>query len=203
MLSSHTVAKEIFRFDPNSQLGKFGIQFLLSSTFPESLQGVIVFFIIVEYNRDWEYMRMSSMNTITNLSKYGLHTRFMRSMNTTDELRHTDNTTLVPPRFLDTLSQVYHRRRPTLGLLILPPVSPFPTTIRRTARISIPPIEPNLAERARISAINLDDYQFDPLTPPPSPSTPFTIAAYQRMILETDPTPREEALTENIAKVST
>ncbi|GKE63301.1 hypothetical protein Tco_1513668, partial [Tanacetum coccineum] len=32
----------------------------------------------------------------------------------------------------------------------------------RTARISIPPIEPNLAERARIFAINLDDYQLDP-----------------------------------------
>ncbi|GJR84654.1 putative reverse transcriptase domain-containing protein [Tanacetum coccineum] len=52
-----------------------------------------------------------------------------------------------------------------------------PTT--RTARISIPPIEPNLAERTIISAINLDDYQFDPLTLPPSPSSPFTIAAYQ------------------------
>ncbi|GJX44909.1 hypothetical protein Tco_0261585 [Tanacetum coccineum] len=69
-------------------------------------------------------------------------------------------------------------------------------TIRRTARISIPPIEPNLAERARISAINLDDYQLDPVTPPPSPSSPFTMAAYQRMIAETDPTQREEALTE-------
>ncbi|GJV27573.1 hypothetical protein Tco_1384021, partial [Tanacetum coccineum] len=57
--------------------------------------------------------------------------------------------------------QVYHRRRPTLGLLILPSVSPFPPTIRRTARISIPPIEPNLAERAGIFAINLDDYQLD------------------------------------------
>ncbi|GJS68676.1 hypothetical protein Tco_0683241 [Tanacetum coccineum] len=98
-------------------------------------------------------------------------------MSNSDELRHTDNTTLVPPRLPDTLPQVYHRRRPTLGLLILPSVSPFPPTIRRTARISIPPIEPNLAERARISAINLDDYQFDPLTPPPSPSYPFTIAA--------------------------
>ncbi|GJT01819.1 hypothetical protein Tco_0822988 [Tanacetum coccineum] len=52
------------------------------------------------------------------------------------------------------------------------------------------------AERARISAINLDDYQLDPLTPPPSPSSPFTMAAYQRMIAETDPTQREEALTE-------
>ncbi|GKE27315.1 hypothetical protein Tco_1442699 [Tanacetum coccineum] len=109
-------------------------------------------------------------------------------MSNSDELRHTDNTTLVPPRFPDTLSQVYHRRRPTLGLLILPPVSPFPPTIRRTARISIPPIEPNLAERARISAINLDDYQLDPITPPPSPSSPFTMPAYQRMIAETDPT---------------
>ncbi|GKB59971.1 hypothetical protein Tco_0916157, partial [Tanacetum coccineum] len=83
-------------------------------------------------------------------------------------------------------------RRPTLGLLILP----FLPTIRRTARISILPIKQNLAERARISAINLDDYQLDPLTPPPSPSSPFTMAAYQRMIAETDPTQREEALTE-------
>ncbi|GKE38491.1 hypothetical protein Tco_1461896 [Tanacetum coccineum] len=68
--------------------------------------------------------------------------------------------------------------------------------MRRTARISIPPIEPNLAERARISAINLDDYQLDPLTPPPSPLSPFSMAAYQRMIAEMDPTQREEALTE-------
>ncbi|GKF46872.1 hypothetical protein Tco_0136674, partial [Tanacetum coccineum] len=66
----------------------------------------------------------------------------------------------------------------------------------RTTRISIPPIEPNLAECARISAINLNDYQFDPLTLPPSPSSPFTIAAYQRMISEMDPTQREEALIE-------
>ncbi|GKA09837.1 hypothetical protein Tco_0689270 [Tanacetum coccineum] len=65
----------------------------------------------------------------------------------------------------------------------------------RTARISIPPIEPNLAERARIFAINLDDYQLDPVTPPPSPSSPLTMSAYQRMIDETDPTQREEALT--------
>ncbi|GJU43605.1 hypothetical protein Tco_1200871 [Tanacetum coccineum] len=99
-------------------------------------------------------------------------------MSNSDELRHTDNTTLVPPRLPDTLPQVYHRRRPTLGLLILPSVSPFPPTIRCTARIYIPPIEPNLAECARISTINLDDYQFDPVTPPPSPSSPFTMAAY-------------------------
>ncbi|GJQ98174.1 putative reverse transcriptase domain-containing protein [Tanacetum coccineum] len=58
-------------------------------------------------------------------------------------------------------------------------VEPMKLHSERTARISIPPIEPNLAERAMISAINLDDYQFDPLTPPPSPSSPFTMAAYQ------------------------
>ncbi|GJR36872.1 hypothetical protein Tco_1212556 [Tanacetum coccineum] len=103
--------------------------------------------------------------------------RELAKMSNSDELRHTDNTTLVPPRLPDTLPQVYHKRRPTLGLLILSSVSPFSPTIRRTARISIPPIEPNLAERARISAINLDDYQLDPITPPPSPSSPFSMAA--------------------------
>ncbi|GJY88477.1 hypothetical protein Tco_0503105, partial [Tanacetum coccineum] len=110
-----------------------------------------------------------------------------RNMSNSDELRHTDNTTLVPPRLPDTLPQVYHMRRPTLGLLIFPFVPSFTLTLRRTVRISIPPIKPNLAERARISAINLDDYQFDPLTPPPSPSSPFTMAAYQQMISEMDP----------------
>ncbi|GJS74510.1 hypothetical protein Tco_0707351 [Tanacetum coccineum] len=116
-------------------------------------------------------------------------------MSNSDELRHTDNTTLIPPRLPDTLPQVYHRRRPTLGLLIFPSVLPFPPTIRRTARISVLPIEPNLAKRARISAINLDDYQLDPVTPPPSPSSLFSMASYQRMIAKTDPTRREEALT--------
>ncbi|GJR66662.1 hypothetical protein Tco_0012727 [Tanacetum coccineum] len=96
---------------------------------------------------------------------------------------------MVPPRLPDTLPQVYHRRGPTLELLILPSVLPPPPTIRRTARISfLPDIKPNLAERARISAINLDDYQLDPLTPPLSPLSPFSMAAYQRMIAETDPT---------------
>ncbi|GKC95258.1 hypothetical protein Tco_1160700, partial [Tanacetum coccineum] len=117
-------------------------------------------------------------------------------MSNSEELRHTGNNTLVPPRLPDTLLQVYRRRRPTLGLFILPSVSPFPLTIRRTTHISIPRIEPNLAERAKISAINLDDYQLDPVTPPPSPSSPFTMASYQQMIAETDPTQREEALTE-------
>ncbi|GKD82117.1 reverse transcriptase domain-containing protein, partial [Tanacetum coccineum] len=91
-----------------------------------------------------------------------------------DELSHTDNTTLIPPRLPDTLPQVYHRRCLTLGLLIFPSVLPFPPTIKRIARMSVLPIEPNLAERARISAINLDDYQLDPVTPPPSPSSPFS-----------------------------
>ncbi|GKD45307.1 hypothetical protein Tco_1269952, partial [Tanacetum coccineum] len=105
-------------------------------------------------------------------------------MSNLDELRHTDNTTLIPPRLPDTLPQVYHRRRPTLGLLILPSILPFPLTIRRTARMFVLPIEPNLAERARISAINLDDYHINlnPVTtPPPSPSSPFLMAAYQLM----------------------
>ncbi|GJY35607.1 retrotransposon protein, putative, ty1-copia subclass [Tanacetum coccineum] len=134
---------------------------------------------------------ISQANTISFESDYGCPS----DMSNSDELRHTDNTTLVPPRLPDTLPQVYHRRRPTLGLLILPSVPSFSPTIRRTTRISVLPIEPNLAERARISAINLDDYQLDPLTPPPSPLSPFSMAAYQRMIAETDPTRREEALT--------
>ncbi|GKB29249.1 hypothetical protein Tco_0868650 [Tanacetum coccineum] len=104
-------------------------------------------------------------------------------MSNSDELRHSDNTTLIPPRLPDTLPQVYHRRRPTLRLLILPSVLPFPPTIKRTARMSVLPIEPNLAERARISAINLDDYQLNPLTPPPPPSSPFSMSSVP--ILET------------------
>ncbi|GKB39055.1 hypothetical protein Tco_0883997 [Tanacetum coccineum] len=82
-------------------------------------------------------------------------------MSNSEELRHTGNNTLVPPKLPDILLQVYRRRRPTLGLLILPSVLPFPPTIRRTARISIPSIEPNLTERARIYAINLDDFQLN------------------------------------------
>ncbi|GKB09348.1 hypothetical protein Tco_0837660 [Tanacetum coccineum] len=144
-------------------------------------------------------IKVEKVNTVNHKLREAndyLTTELASDMSNSDELRHTDNTTLVPPRLPDTLPQVYHRRRPTLGLLVLPSVLPNPPTIRRTARISIPPIEPNLAERARIAAINLDDYQLDPLTPPPSPSSPFTMAVYQRMIAETDPTQREEALTE-------
>ncbi|GKB15950.1 hypothetical protein Tco_0849873, partial [Tanacetum coccineum] len=93
-------------------------------------------------------------------------------MSNSDELRHSDNTTPISPIHPDTLPHV------------------------RTIRISvIPAIEPNLAERARITAINLDDYQHVPVTPPPSPSSPLLMAAYQRMIAKTDPTQREGALT--------
>ncbi|GKC19307.1 hypothetical protein Tco_1021457 [Tanacetum coccineum] len=109
-------------------------------------------------------------------------------MSNLDELRHSDNTTPIPPRHPDTLLHVYTRRQPTPSLLSVP--------IRHTARISIiPAIKPSLAERARIAAISLDDYQHVPVTPPPSPSSPLSMAAYQRMIVETDPTQREGALT--------
>ncbi|GJW09949.1 reverse transcriptase domain-containing protein [Tanacetum coccineum] len=86
------------------------------------------------------------------------------------------------------------KRRPTLGLLILPSVPSFSPTIRRTARMSVLPIEPNLAERARISAINLDDYQHDPLLLHTltlySHSTDGCLPA---LIARNDPTRREEA----------
>ncbi|GKE41351.1 hypothetical protein Tco_1468635, partial [Tanacetum coccineum] len=81
------------------------------------------------------------------------------NMSNSDELRHSDNTTLISPRHPDTLPHVYTRRQSTLSLLTVPSALLFHPTIRRTARISvIPAIEPNLAEHARIAAINLDDY---------------------------------------------
>ncbi|GKC40570.1 reverse transcriptase domain-containing protein [Tanacetum coccineum] len=50
----------------------------------------------------------------------------------------------------------------------------------------IPVLEPGLTECARIFAINLDDYQDDPESPPPSPLSLPQIAAYQKMISEID-----------------
>ncbi|GJV32230.1 hypothetical protein Tco_1392630 [Tanacetum coccineum] len=98
-------------------------------------------------------------------------------MSNSDELRHSDNTTPISPRHPDTLPRVYTRRQSTPSLLTVPSALLFHPTIRRTARISvIPAIETNLAELARIAAINLDDYQ-------------------HRMIAEMDPTQREGALT--------
>ncbi|GJY03706.1 hypothetical protein Tco_0369646 [Tanacetum coccineum] len=117
-------------------------------------------------------------------------------MSNSDELRHSNNTTPISPKHPDTLPRVYTRRQSTPSLLTVPSALLFHLNIRRTARISvIPAIEPNLAERARIAAINLDDYQHVPVTPPPSPSSPLSMAAYQQMITEMDPTQREGALT--------
>ncbi|GJS12026.1 putative reverse transcriptase domain-containing protein [Tanacetum coccineum] len=100
-------------------------------------------------------------------------------MSNSDELRHSDNTTPISPRHPDTLPHMYTRRQSTLSLLTVPSALLFHPTIRRTARISvIPAIKPNLAERTRIAAINLDDYQHVPVTPPPSPSSPLSMAAY-------------------------
>ncbi|GKA24210.1 hypothetical protein Tco_0710243 [Tanacetum coccineum] len=118
-------------------------------------------------------------------------------MSNSDELRHSDNTTPISPKHPDTPPRVYTRRQSTPSLLTIPSTLLFHLTIRRTARISvIPAIEPNLAERARIAAINLDDYQHVPVTPPPSPSSPILMAAYQQMIAKTNPTQREYG-TEN------
>ncbi|GKF99507.1 hypothetical protein Tco_0301198 [Tanacetum coccineum] len=103
---------------------------------------------------------------------------------------------MISPRHPDTLPRVYTRRQSIPSLLTVPSTLLFHPTIRLTARISvIPAIEPNLAERARIAAINLDDYQHVPVTPPPSPSSSLSMASYQRMIAETDPSQREGALT--------
>ncbi|GJV68803.1 putative reverse transcriptase domain-containing protein [Tanacetum coccineum] len=86
-------------------------------------------------------------------------------MSNSDELRHIDNTTLVPPRLPDTLPQ------------------------------------PNLYCNVPKFCIILDDYQLIIVTPPPSPSSPFTMATYQWMIAEMDPTRKEEALTETALSV--
>ncbi|GJT54457.1 hypothetical protein Tco_0989511 [Tanacetum coccineum] len=116
-------------------------------------------------------------------------------MSYSDELIHSNGTTLIFPRYPDTLPYVYTRGHSTLRFSTLPPpLSSYPTS-RRTARMSvIPVIEPDLAERARIAAFNLDDYQDDPESPPPSPLSPYLFAAYQKMIAEADLTKRERAL---------
>ncbi|GJX08385.1 putative reverse transcriptase domain-containing protein [Tanacetum coccineum] len=116
-------------------------------------------------------------------------------MSYSDELIHSNGTTLIFPRYPDTLPYVYTRGHSTPRFSTLPPpLSSYPTS-RRTARMSvIPVIEPDLAERARIAAFNLDDYQDDPESPPPSPLSPYLFAAYQKMIAEADLTKRERAL---------
>ncbi|GJV63112.1 hypothetical protein Tco_1473940 [Tanacetum coccineum] len=88
-------------------------------------------------------------------------------LSNSDALRHTINTTLVPPG-LPTHSLSGTRRRPTPRLLILPFVSSIsPKTIRTYARIYIPPIEPILGERARILLLTMMTYQLDLFTPHP------------------------------------
>ncbi|GJY72375.1 hypothetical protein Tco_0476078 [Tanacetum coccineum] len=116
-------------------------------------------------------------------------------MSYSDELTHFDGTTTIFPRYPDTLPYVYTRGHSTLRFSTLPPSLSFYPTSRRTARMSvIPVIEPDLAERAKIAAFNLDDYQDDPESPPPSPLSPYLFSAYQKMIAEADLTKRERAL---------
>ncbi|GKE81750.1 hypothetical protein Tco_1551750 [Tanacetum coccineum] len=95
----------------------------------------------------------------------------------------------------DTLPYVYTRGHSTPRFSTLPPSLSFYPTSRHTTRMFvIPVIEPDLAERARIAAFNLDDYQDDPESPPPSPLYPYLFVAYQKMIAEADLTKRERAL---------
>ncbi|GKD13636.1 hypothetical protein Tco_1198043 [Tanacetum coccineum] len=102
-------------------------------------------------------------------------------MTYSDEMMDSDNTTLIFSRYPDTT-----QRSSTL------PSSLPPHPTRCIARMSvIPVIEPNLAKGARISVFNLANYQDDPESPPPSP---HQIAAYQKMLAETDLTKRERAL---------
>ncbi|GKB53829.1 hypothetical protein Tco_0904582 [Tanacetum coccineum] len=116
-------------------------------------------------------------------------------MSYSDELTHSDGTTTTFPRYPDTLPYVYTRGHSTPRFSTLPPSLSFYPTSRRTAcMFVILVIEPDLAERVRIAAFNLDDYQDDPESPPPSPLSPYLFAAYQKMIAEADLTKRERAL---------
>ncbi|GJZ78544.1 hypothetical protein Tco_0643381 [Tanacetum coccineum] len=111
-------------------------------------------------------------------------------MSHSDELTYTDSTTTIFPIFPDTLPYVYTIGHFTQRFPTLPSPSFYP---RRTTRMSvIIVLKPGLAEHARISSINLDDYQDDPESPPPSPLSSHQIAAYQKMISETDFTQRRE-----------
>ncbi|GKE27256.1 hypothetical protein Tco_1442640 [Tanacetum coccineum] len=105
---------------------------------------------------------------------------------------YTDSTTTIFPRFPDTLPYVYTRGHSTQRFPTLPSPSFYP---KHTARMSvIPVLEPGLAERARISTINLDNYQGDPESPPLSPLSSHQIAAYQKMISKTDFTQQKRTL---------
>ncbi|GKA03926.1 hypothetical protein Tco_0676707 [Tanacetum coccineum] len=127
--------------------------------------------------------------------RFFLYFYFIESsvMSYSDELIHSNGTTPIFPRYPYTLPYVYTRGHSTLRFSTFPPpLSSYPTS-RRTARMSvIPVIEMDLAERARIAAFNLDDYQDDPESPPPSPLSPYLFATYQKMIAEADLTKREK-----------
>nr|GEW68766.1 reverse transcriptase domain-containing protein [Tanacetum cinerariifolium] len=116
-------------------------------------------------------------------------------MSYSDELIHSNGTTLILLKYPDTLPYVYTRCHSTMIFSTLsPPLSSYPTR-RRTARMSvIPVIEPDLTERARIAAFNLDDNQDNPESPAPSPLSPHLFSTYQKMIAEADLTKRERAL---------
>nr|GEY10975.1 hypothetical protein [Tanacetum cinerariifolium] len=58
----------------------------------------------------------------------------------------------------------------------------------------VPVIKLDLAKHARIASFNLDDYQDDPESLPPSPLSPYLFATYQKMISEADLTKKERAL---------
>ncbi|GJW10814.1 reverse transcriptase domain-containing protein [Tanacetum coccineum] len=96
-----------------------------------------------------------------------LHTRMI-------DTRPYGTTAYNYTRYPDTLPYVYTRGYATPRFSTLPPpLSSYPTS-RRTARMSvIPVIELDLAKRARIASFNLDDYQDDPESPPPSPLSPY------------------------------
>ncbi|GJY15964.1 hypothetical protein Tco_0386386 [Tanacetum coccineum] len=120
----------------------------------------------VSFESDYGCPRLNNAYYGIYLYPYFINFPCPQRLSTSEELdTNTDNTTLVPPRLPDTLPQVYHKRRPTLGLLIVgPSVSPIPSPNYQTlpAHKSIRLLAKS-AERARISTINLDDYQLDPL----------------------------------------
>ncbi|GJT68333.1 putative reverse transcriptase domain-containing protein [Tanacetum coccineum] len=121
-------------------------------------------------------------------------------MSYSDELIYFNGTTPIFPRYPNTLPYVYTRGHSTSIFSTLPPpLSSYPTS-RHTARMSvIPVVEPDLVECARIATFNLDDYQDDPESPPPSPLSLYLFVAYQKMIAKADLTKRESITTQEFS----
>nr|GEU95870.1 reverse transcriptase domain-containing protein [Tanacetum cinerariifolium] len=86
------------------------------------------------------------------------------AMTYSDEMMDFDNTTVIFSRYPDALPYVYTRSHTTQRSSTLPS--------------SLPP----------------HPTRHDPESPPPPPPSPHQIAAYQKMLAETDPTKRERAL---------